>query len=134
MPRRRPPSSSRPATRRCGPVACTLQAGEVEILRFRTAAGRVPFDEWFESVRDRRARAAVLSRIARLGKGLAGDWRSVGSGVFELRVHAGPGYRVYFVMENPRVILLLCGGDKSTQSKDIEKAHAYSEENATRTW
>lgn len=81
------------------------------------------FDRWLRKLKDRRAAARVLVRIDRLAAGNPGDVRSVGGGVSELRIDYGPGYRVYFIQEGQRLILLLCAGDKSTQSADIRTAH-----------
>lgn len=93
-----------------------------EIREYLTAAGRSPFDEWLRSLRDVRARAKVRVRIDRLSLGNLGDCKPVGGGVQELRIDFGPGYRVYFGQDGASLILLLCGGDKSTQAKDIEAA------------
>ncbi len=80
------------------------------------------FERWFTGLRDRNAVARIKSRIDRLQLGLPGDARSVGEGVSEMRINYGPGYRVYFVQRGTKVIILLAGGDKRTQSRDIEKA------------
>ena len=80
------------------------------------------FARWFAGLRDRRARAPIVNRIDRLALGLAGDARSVGGGVSELRIHYGPGYRLYFTRRGDRIVLLLCGGDKSSQRADIARA------------
>jgi putative addiction module killer protein len=80
------------------------------------------FSDWMAGLRDRRARARIASRIDRLAFGNPGDVESVGEGVSELRIHTGPGYRVYFVRRGETVIVLLCGGDKSTQTQDIKTA------------
>jgi putative addiction module killer protein len=71
---------------------------------------------------DRRARAKIAARIDRLAQGNPGDVASVGEGVSELRIHFGPGYRVYFVARGRALVILLCGGDKSSQAKDIKTA------------
>ena len=84
------------------------------------------FDEWLGGLRDRQARVRILTRIDRLAGGNPGDVKPVGSGVSELRVHYGPGYRVYFAQRGGVVILLLCAGDKRTQSRDIERAVAIA--------
>ncbi len=81
------------------------------------------FSRWLRRLKDRRAAARVQVRIDRLTAGNPGDARPVGAGVTELRIHYGPGYRVYYLQHGQQLILLLCGGDKSTQSADIEKAH-----------
>ena len=80
------------------------------------------FDEWLSSLADPRAQAKIASRIERLGLGNPGDVKPVGEGISEMRVPRGPGYRVYFKQTGKTVILLLCGGDKSTQEKDIKRA------------
>ncbi len=74
------------------------------------------------NLRDHSARARITARIDRFAFGLTGDVESVGEGVSELRIHLGPGYRMYFVRKGLFLIILLCGGDKSTQAKDIRKA------------
>ncbi len=81
--------------------------------------------EWVEGLADRTARARILARIDRLALGNAGDFAPVGDGVMELRLDFGPGYRVYYSKIGRMVLLLLCGGDKSTQKKDIINAKAY---------
>lgn len=80
------------------------------------------FDNWFTSLRDIRAKARVQARIDRAGLGNFGDCEPVGEGVSEMRIHYGPGYRVYFVQRGLEVVILLAGGDKSSQSKDIARA------------
>ena len=97
----------------------------VEVRNYETAAGVQPVAEWLNSLRDSAFRLRIAARIERLGKGLPGDWKSVGGGVFELRIDTGPGYRVYYAHHGKALILLLCGGDKRTQTKDIERAHEY---------
>ena len=86
------------------------------------------FAGWLRSLRDARAAAKIAQRLVRLQSGLFGDVKPVGGGVSELRVDYGPGYRVYFVQRGRTVIILLCGGDKRTQSADIKKAKALAEE------
>lgn len=88
----------------------------VEIIRSET------FDRWLRKLSDRRAAAKVQVRIDRLALGNAGDVKPVGGGVSELRIDAGPGYRVYFARRGERLIILLCGGDKSSQGDDIRTA------------
>jgi putative addiction module killer protein len=80
------------------------------------------YNAWFKDLRDIKARAKIADRVARLEEGNPGDSRSVGRGVVELRINFGPGYRVYYIQRGQTILLLLCGGDKSTQSKDIERA------------
>jgi len=97
----------------------------VEILKYEDSTGRVPFDRWLSRMRDPGGRSAVLVRLRRLSLGLAGDSRSVGSGLVELRVHIGPGYRVYFAWDGPERVLLLNGGTKATQRADIATARKH---------
>jgi putative addiction module killer protein len=80
------------------------------------------YAKWFASLRDRKARARIDVRIRRLSLGNPGDVRPIGSGVSELRIDYGPGYRVYFVQRGLMLIILLAGGDKRTQERDIKKA------------
>jgi putative addiction module killer protein len=80
------------------------------------------FAEWLQQLRDERARARINVRLRRLAAGNAGQARSVGGGVSELKIDYGPGYKVYFTRRGVEIIVLLCGGDKSSQSKDIEAA------------
>jgi len=80
------------------------------------------YKKWFKTLKDRKARARIDIRIKRISLGNLGDVKSVGKGVFELRIDYGPGYRVYFVERNGIRIILLAGGRKSTQNKDIKKA------------
>jgi len=80
------------------------------------------FSKWIDSLRDIRARARVQVRIERLAVGHAGDAKPVGEGVSELRIDYGPGYRVYFKTQGRSVVLLLAGGDKNTQNRDIKTA------------
>ncbi len=96
-----------------------------EIQRYVTSEGKVPFTEWLEAVRDRTARAKIKFRLDRVEEGNLGDYRSVGDGVFEFKINYGSGYRVYFGQVGLTLILLLCGGDKSTQQQDIKKAKGY---------
>ena len=80
------------------------------------------FAQWLDSLRDLRARARVQARLERLAGGNPGDVKPIGEGVSELRIHYGPGYRVYFKQRGRQVIFLLAGGDKRTQAKDIKTA------------
>ena len=84
------------------------------------------FRRWLSGLRDRNAAAIVAARILRVQKGLLGDVKSVGAGVSELRIDHGPGYRVYFTRNGDSLILLLCGGNKSTQAADIKAAKALA--------
>ena len=91
------------------------------------------FRRWERRLKDQRARALIAARLLRLASGLAGDVAPVGEGISELRIHYGPGYRVYFQRRGAEIVILLCGGDKSTQVQDIKAAKqlaaAWSEDN-----
>ena len=89
---------------------------------FKTAR----FDTWMCNLHDRRAAARVQARIDRLAVGNPGDAKPVGSGASEMRIDYGPGYRVYFIRRGMAIIVLLCGGDKSTQAADIKAAKAIA--------
>jgi putative addiction module killer protein len=80
------------------------------------------FRQWRQRLKDGRAKALIASRLDRLAYGHAGDVKSAGDGVLELRIHYGPGYRVYFARQGDTVIVLLCGGDKGSQRRDITMA------------
>ena len=86
------------------------------------------FRKWRTRLKDERARALIASRLDRLAYGHAGDTEPVGEGISELRIHFGPGYRIYFQRRGKTVIVLLCGGDKSTQAKDIKTAKRLANE------
>jgi putative addiction module killer protein len=96
-----------------------------EVLHYTTANGQDLFALWLNDLRDRRASSKVLARIDRLALGNFGDYRVLDGGVYELRIDWGPGYRVYFARVGKSVLILLCGGDKTTQQKDIENAKTY---------
>lgn len=86
------------------------------------------YDKWFNKLRDINAKARINARIYRMSLGLYGDAKSVGDGVSELRIDYGPGYRVYFTERGGEIIILLVGGDKSTQAKDIKAAKKLAAE------
>jgi putative addiction module killer protein len=86
------------------------------------------FRKWFGRLRDPKAVGAIVSRLDRLAYGHAGDVAPVGQGVSELRIHYGPGYRVYFQQRGDTIILLLCGGSKSSQARDIKRAQQLATE------
>jgi putative addiction module killer protein len=103
-----------------------------EIKNYLTPDGSNPFDDWFDSLRDRKAKAKIRARLDRLEEGNLGDYKSVGEGVCELRIDYGSGYRIYFGQEGLKIIIILCGGDKSTQTQDISKAKEYWEDYRSR--
>ncbi|MDB9512047.1 type II toxin-antitoxin system RelE/ParE family toxin [Kamptonema animale CS-326] len=96
-----------------------------QIENYLRADGTSPFENWYDSLRDTRARNRIQLRLKRVIAGNLGDCGSVGEGVFELKIDYGPGYRVYFGQVGLTIILLLVGGDKSTQERDIKKAIGY---------
>ncbi len=96
-----------------------------ELQNYETEDGRIPFEEWLSSLRDKKAINRIQVRLDRIEEGNLGDFRSVGGGVFEFRIDYGPGYRLYFGQVGSIVVLLLCGGDKSTQDRDIRQAQKY---------
>ncbi len=95
---------------------------EIQVLKSET------FETWLTGLRDREARARVNARIRRLSLGNPGDVKPVGSGVSEMRIDYGPGYRVYYAQRAEVVTLLLCGGDKGTQDADIKRAIAMAKD------
>ena len=80
------------------------------------------FDKWSAKLKDRQAAMAIALRLARVANGNFGDTKIIGEGVSELRIFVGPGYRIYYTIRNNEVVILLCGGDKSTQQNDIKQA------------
>ncbi|MGV0911323.1 type II toxin-antitoxin system RelE/ParE family toxin [Martelella sp. FOR1707] len=80
------------------------------------------FSTWLWELRDRQARARIIARIRRIEQGNLGDVKSLGNGLGEVRIHHGPGYRLYFARRGETIVILLCGGDKSAQERDIPKA------------
>ena len=96
-----------------------------ELLAYRTREGRTPFNEWLDELGDQNIVARILARLARVRQGNLGDCKGVGEGVSELRVDYGPGYRVYFAQKGQTLVILLCGGDKRAQEKDIQRAKQY---------
>ena len=96
-----------------------------ELQIYRTPNGQAPFTKWLKSLRDQKTQKRIQSRIDRVASGNLGKPEPVGDGVFELHLHFGPGYRIYFGEVDNTIILLLCGGDKSSQVRDIERAKNY---------
>jgi putative addiction module killer protein len=104
-----------------------------ELRYYQTSTGEQPFVEWLQGLKDRQARTRIEARLARVAVGNLGDVEPVGEEVVDLRIDWGPGYRVYFSRVGNVLVLLLCGGDKRTQQKDIKRAKAYFEDYKTRT-
>ena len=86
------------------------------------------FERWLRGLRDIRAKASIVSRAERIEDGNFGDHASVGGGVSELRIDVGPGYRVYYAIRRNTLVILLCGGDKSSQTRDIRRAQQMAGE------
>jgi putative addiction module killer protein len=95
---------------------------ELAIQKLELENGVIPFDEWIEALADIRMQAAIDSRLARVRAGNFGDHKAVGGGVSELRINFGPGLRVYYARKGSEIVILLGGGDKSRQSRDIARA------------
>lgn len=89
------------------------------------------FDRWLKGLRDLQAKVRIFDRIRRLRDGNPGDVRPVGKGVSEMRISYGPGYRLYYMQRGETLVILLCGGDKSSQKKDITRAIAMAQERKT---
>ena len=98
---------------------------ERELREYLTETGHNPFREWLHSLRDQQARARIRVRLNRVRLGNLGDCKPVGEGVLELRMDFGPGYRVYIGQHGEILVILLCGGDKRTQTRDITTAKEY---------
>lgn len=98
---------------------------KIEILEYVNEDGKNIFHDWLRSLKDKAARARIRVRLNRIRLGNLGDCKSVGSGVSELRVDYGPGYRIYFGRDGNKTVILLCRGSKKTQSKDINLAQQY---------
>jgi putative addiction module killer protein len=92
------------------------------IITMITVRETETFKKWIRSLKDRITQSVIAARIRRISVGNFGDSRPVGDGISELRIDYGPGYRLYFTRKGQEIVILLCGGDKSTQSKDIESA------------
>lgn len=102
-----------------------MDASEQRIRIYQKKDGKRPFSNWLNNLRDRKAQQRIDARLARVQLGNFGDTKAVGDGVLELRIDYGPGYRVYFGRDGSEVVILLVGGDKRTQSKDINTAKKY---------
>jgi putative addiction module killer protein len=97
----------------------------VKIKFYESADGKAPFRIWLNSLRDKTIAGRINARLTRIESSNFGDWRSVGQGVLEMRFTFGVGYRIYYGMDGDSLVVLLLGGDKSTQKKDIKLAHLF---------
>lgn len=105
----------------------------IEVRRYVTSTGKDVFGDWVADLKDERARAKIAVRIDRLSAGNFGDTRSLGHGLYELKIDWGPGFRLYYAMIGRFCVLLLCGGDKKKQSLDIARAREYLSDYRKRT-
>ncbi|MFN7095998.1 MAG: type II toxin-antitoxin system RelE/ParE family toxin, partial [Gammaproteobacteria bacterium] len=96
-----------------------------EIRYYTGLNGKSPFRDWLENLKDNTIRARVERRIERMAFGNYGDYKTVGNGIFESRLMFGAGYRIYWIVQDDDLIILLCGGDKSTQNHDIKLAKEF---------
>ena len=99
-----------------------------EIIIYADDQGNEPFTDWLHGLGDKQVRKRIETRLLRLEQGNYGDCKAVGEGISELRLFFGPGYRVYFGEDKGNIVVLLCGGDKSSQARDIETAGNYWKE------
>lgn len=99
-----------------------LDVIEKAVYFYQSGSGRVPFEEWLLSLDDARAKSVVRARLARLRVGSFGDCKSIGRGIYELRIFYGPGYRIYFARLSDRSLLILRAGAKDRQKQDIQEA------------
>ncbi len=98
------------------------------VIVYQTISGAEPFTEWLNHLRDPVTRRRILRRLLQLEQGHYGDYKAVGGSLYELRFFFGPGYRVYFGEDGNKFIVLLSGGDKDSQSRDIQQAQAFWQE------
>ena len=95
------------------------------VIHYATSTGKVPYEAWRDRLKDKVAKASITRRVLRIELGDFGDYRRVGDGVSELRIDVGPGYRVYFGTVGRTIVVLLLGGDKGSQARDITRAKEY---------
>jgi len=98
------------------------------VIVYRDPAGNEPFADWLNRLRDPNTRRRILKRLLRLEQGHYGDFKPVGTGVYELRFFFGAGYRIYFGEDGDTIVVLLCGGDKDSQRRDIQRALRFWQE------
>lgn len=96
-----------------------------QVLIYADAEGHEPFTQWLTKLRDTVGRKRIFARLRRLEQGNFGDCKPLGEGIYELRLFFGPGYRVYLGEDGNTIVIILCGGDKSSQGQDIEAAKTY---------
>jgi putative addiction module killer protein len=96
-----------------------------DLIVYQQDRGQRPYNKWFDSLRDKQAQTRIARRIRQVQNGTLGDLKPVGEGVLELRIDVGAGYRVYFGRHGDTFVILLCGGNKGSQAKDIERAKGF---------
>jgi putative addiction module killer protein len=96
-----------------------------DLIVYEQPTGQRPFDKWFDGLRDKRAQSRIFIKLRQVQAGNFGDCKPVGEGVLELRIDVGAGYRIYCGRFGSELVVLLCGGDKSSQSQDIERAKEF---------
>lgn len=104
----------------------------MKIEVYKTASGKQPFNNWLNKIKETHTKARILSRIDRLKLGNFGDCKALDGGLYELRIHYGPGMRVYYAKIEKMIVLLLCGGNKGSQKRDIRRANLYLEDYKTK--
>jgi putative addiction module killer protein len=102
-----------------------MQIRPREILHHITSSGSDPYQRWYMRLKDQKIQIAISNRISRLRSGNFGDFKRLSKDLYELRIHHGPGYRVYFGIFQHDIVILLCGGAKGTQQRDITRAQNY---------
>jgi putative addiction module killer protein len=102
-----------------------MEVTPVKVLIYEDINGKAAYSHWLDNLRDQRAAAKIEVRVRRIRLGNLGYWDPVGEGVGEIKIDYGPGYRVYFGRVGSTIVVLLCGGDKKTQKKDIERAKEF---------
>jgi putative addiction module killer protein len=102
-----------------------VEASRKQLRIYEDVRGVRPFEVWLRSLKDVKGRAVIRARLARLMLGNMGDSKPVGEGLYETRIAFGPGYRIYYAQDGKVVVVILCGGDKGSQSRDIEIAKRY---------
>ena len=102
-----------------------MQIRPREILHYTTSSGNNPYQRWYMRLRNQRAQIAISNRISRLRTGSFGDFKRLNKDLYELSIHHGPGYRVYFGIFQHDIVILLCRGTKGTQQRDIDRAQNY---------
>jgi putative addiction module killer protein len=103
---------------------------QFEVIAFETADGKSPFQDWYDGIKDNKARTIILARLGRAAEGNFGDWKSItgAKGLFEMRIPYGQGFRIYYTLVDGKLVLLLAGSTKHDQDRAIAKAQEYLEE------